>query len=86
MTFLSRPHCALGEWVLSEACRQHAEGRHEGMQLTIAINVSPLRFRQRALAEKLSGVISDAGMDLNYLEIEVTESAVMENIMKRSGF
>lgn len=70
----------LGVWVATEACRQHAAWRKEGLQLTIAINVSPLQFRHRAFAEKLGSIIADNGMDPTFLEIEVTESAVMENI------
>jgi EAL domain-containing protein (putative c-di-GMP-specific phosphodiesterase class I) len=70
----------LGEWVAAEACRQHAAWRSEGMNLVIAINVSPLQFRQRAFAEKLGSIIVATGMDPTCLEIEVTESAVMDNI------
>lgn len=70
----------LGEWVATEACRQHKEWLGQGLGLTIAINVSPLQFRQRTFAEKLSGIISDTGINPSYLEIEVTESAIMENI------
>jgi EAL domain-containing protein (putative c-di-GMP-specific phosphodiesterase class I) len=75
----------LGDWVVAEACRQHGEWLRDGMQLTIAINVSPLQFRQRTFAEKLSGIIVDTGMDPSCLEIEVTESAVMENIDEAVG-
>ena len=48
--------------------------------ITIAINVSPLQFRQRAFAAKLSSIILGSGIDPAYLEIEVTESTVMENV------
>ncbi|HZW13340.1 MAG TPA: EAL domain-containing protein [Noviherbaspirillum sp.] len=75
----------LGEWVVAEACRQHGEWLRDGMQLTIAINVSPLQFRQRVFADKLSEVIANTGMDPSHLEIEVTESAVMENIDEAVG-
>jgi diguanylate cyclase (GGDEF)-like protein/PAS domain S-box-containing protein len=75
----------LGEWVAAEACRQHATWLRQGMQLTIAINVSPLQFRQRAFAEKLGSIIAHHGMDPTCLEIEVTESAVMENIDEAVG-
>lgn len=70
----------LGDWVAVEACRQHAMWLRQGMRLNIAINVSPLQLRQAAYAERLSNIISDTGMDPTCLEIEVTESAVMENI------
>ena len=70
----------LGEWVAAEACRQHKTWLHEGMALTIAINVSPVQFRQHGFAEKLSNIIKRTDIDPARIEIEVTESAVMENV------
>ncbi|WP_157691648.1 bifunctional diguanylate cyclase/phosphodiesterase [Noviherbaspirillum autotrophicum] len=70
----------LGEWVAAEACRQHQEWLDQGLKATIAINVSPLQFRQQKFAEKLSRILADTGMDPTSLEIEVTESAIMENL------
>lgn len=70
----------LGEWVAAEACRQHKAWRDAGMALTIAINVSPIQFRQQGFAEKLSHIIKSTEVDPASIEIEVTESAVMENI------
>ncbi|WP_157691764.1 bifunctional diguanylate cyclase/phosphodiesterase [Noviherbaspirillum autotrophicum] len=70
----------LGEWVAVEACRQHAAWLRQGLRIVIAINVSPLQFRQRTFAETLGSIITESGMDPTCLEIEVTESAVMENI------
>jgi diguanylate cyclase (GGDEF)-like protein len=70
----------LGEWVAAEACRQHQAWLSQGLALTIAINVSPLQFRQRAFADKLSAIITDSGIDPACLEIEVTESTIMESV------
>ncbi|HJV84064.1 MAG TPA: EAL domain-containing protein [Noviherbaspirillum sp.] len=70
----------LGEWVVAEACRQHVAWLQEGIRIAIAVNVSPLQFRQRAFAEKLGSIITESGMDPTCLEIEITESAVMENV------
>lgn len=70
----------VGEWVAAEACRQHKAWVAEGLELTIAINVSPVQFRQRRFADRLSNIIAAAGIDPVNLEIEVTESTVMENI------
>lgn len=75
----------LGEWVMAKACQQHAEWLREGLQLTLAINVSPLQFRQPSFADTLRGILTDTGMDPSCLEIEVTESAVMENIDEAIG-
>ncbi|OWW19419.1 hypothetical protein AYR66_07755 [Noviherbaspirillum denitrificans] len=70
----------LGEWVVAEACRQRGVWREEGLTLSIAVNVSPLQFRQRDFAERLSGILADNGADPCGLEVEVTESAVMDNL------
>lgn len=71
----------LGEWVAVKACRQHQEWRCEGLPpIMIAINVSPLQFHKKAFAEWLAGIVAEAGIDPGYLQIEVTESTVMEHI------
>lgn len=70
----------LGEWVAIEACRQLQSWLIQGMELTIAINVSPLQFRQPAFADKLGDIIAQTGTNPASLEIEVTETAVMENL------
>lgn len=70
----------VGEWVAHEACSQHQAWSSDGLDITIAINVSPLQFRQQAFAEKLRAIIADTGMDPTRLEVEVTESAVMDSV------
>lgn len=71
----------LGEWVVAEACRQHEDWLCQGLPpITIAINVSPLQFRQRAFAERLSDIVADAKIEPCCMQIEVTESALMEDI------
>lgn len=69
----------LGEWVATEACRQHEVWRSQGMSVTIAINVSPLQFRQRGFPERLGCIIAEAGIDPSALQVEVTETTVMES-------
>lgn len=71
----------LGRWVVTKACRQHQAWRNTGLPpISIAINISSLEFRQRAFAEHLAQAVADSGMDPTCLQIELTESAVMENI------
>lgn len=70
----------LGDWVLIEACRQQATWHNQGMTLKIAINISPLQFRQRRFAERLRYIIMQSGIDPSFLEIELTESAVMADV------
>ncbi|RJG04104.1 EAL and GGDEF domain-containing protein [Noviherbaspirillum sedimenti] len=71
----------LGEWVASEACRQHEAWRHQGLPpVTIAINVSPLQFRQRGFARTLTDIILDSAVEPACIEIEVTESTLMDSM------
>jgi diguanylate cyclase (GGDEF)-like protein/PAS domain S-box-containing protein len=71
----------LGEWVAAEACRQHEAWRRQGLPpVTIAINVSPLQFRQRGFATRLTDIILDSAVDPGGIEIEVTESALMDSM------
>lgn len=71
---------ALGEWVVVEACRQQGAWCSDGLNIPVAINVSPLQFRQPSFAEKLNDIISSAGIDPQCIELEVTESAIMDNL------
>ncbi|MGH8806597.1 MAG: EAL domain-containing protein [Noviherbaspirillum sp.] len=71
----------LGEWVATEACRQHQEWCRQGLTpVSIAINVSPLQFRQRGFAQRLQEIVQQTGIDPSRLQIEVTESTVMESV------
>ena len=70
----------LGEWVLAEACRQHQVWHTQGMQMTVAINVSPLQFRLPGFANMLSAVVTDSGIDPTCVEIEVNEGTVMDSV------
>jgi EAL domain-containing protein (putative c-di-GMP-specific phosphodiesterase class I) len=71
----------IGEWVATEACRQQEEWRREGLPpVTIAINVSPLQFRQRGFVQRLHDIIEGFGTDPAWMQIEVTESTVMDNV------
>jgi diguanylate cyclase (GGDEF)-like protein/PAS domain S-box-containing protein len=70
----------LGEWVVTEACRQHRRWSQQGLHVTIAVNVSPLQFREKGFAEKLSRIIAAAEVDPSRMQVEITESTVMQNL------
>jgi diguanylate cyclase (GGDEF)-like protein len=69
----------LGEWVLYEACRQAREWQDEGLQLRMAVNLSARQFRQDGLIETVRGALAVARLEPRYLELELTESAVMQD-------
>ena len=70
----------IGAWVLREACRQASQWQKEGLPpMRVAVNLSPLQFRQADLVEQVASVLAETGLDPYWLELEVTESLVMDN-------
>jgi diguanylate cyclase (GGDEF)-like protein/PAS domain S-box-containing protein len=71
---------AIGEWVLRETCRQGRQWLDEGLpSLTLAVNVSPHQFRRSGICDLVAAVLSDTGFPAKQLELEITESGLMEN-------
>ncbi|MEN5303274.1 phosphodiesterase DibA [Pseudomonas sp. TWI628] len=67
-------------WVLREACRQMVQWRVDGRALEfVAVNISSRLFGQRELYRQVADVLHETGLDPALLELEVTESAVMED-------
>jgi diguanylate cyclase (GGDEF)-like protein/PAS domain S-box-containing protein len=69
----------MGEWVLRTACRQIREWRDAGLEIAVAVNVSPRQFKQQDLADLVFKVLKETTVPASLLEIELTESAVMED-------
>lgn len=69
----------IGEWVLHEACRQARAWQAQGLHLRMAVNLSARQFRQDRLIETVRSALSNAGLEPRYLELELTESAVMQD-------
>ena len=70
----------IGAWVLREACRQCAVWQRAGQPpLRVAVNVSASQFRRGDLLEVVRGALQKSQLDPRFLEIELTESAVMTN-------
>jgi len=70
----------IGEWVLREACRQCAVWQRAGQPpLRVAVNVAASQFRRGDLLEVVRGALHESQLDPRFLEIELTESAVMTN-------
>lgn len=67
-------------WVMDQACRQMCQWLANGVPLSfIAINVSSRLFARRELYEQVAQVLHTTGLDPAFLELEVTESAVMDD-------
>ncbi len=90
---LSEP---IGEWVIRKACEQIRQWQLQGVEVRrVAVNVSARQFRQHDFGERIVAMAEEAGIDPRDLEIELTESAVMQDPeeagrilhrLKRAGF
>lgn len=67
----------IGEWIIEEACRQHKILQQKGWRLPIAINVSPIQFLRADFAETLSQKLQDFQIPPHFIEIEITESLLL---------
>jgi diguanylate cyclase (GGDEF)-like protein/PAS domain S-box-containing protein len=71
----------IGRWVLQEASRQHKTWLARGLPaIPIAVNVSVVEFRDRDFVSRFQRLVNEYGIDVNALQLELTETAVMDNI------
>ncbi|MGQ8919124.1 phosphodiesterase DibA [Pseudomonas lundensis] len=67
-------------WVLEQACWQMCQWQAAGVDLSfVAVNISSRLFARPELYQLVSTVLADTGLNPALLELEVTESAVMDN-------
>jgi diguanylate cyclase (GGDEF)-like protein/PAS domain S-box-containing protein len=67
-------------WVMQQACQQMCQWLKAGTVLSfVAVNVSSRLFARRELYQQVAQVLHDTGLDPAFLELEVTESAVMDD-------
>lgn len=70
----------IGEWVLYEACRQNKEWQDLGYKpVRVAINLSARQFQMPNLVEMIDDVIYMSALDPQYLDVEITESLVVQD-------
>jgi EAL domain-containing protein (putative c-di-GMP-specific phosphodiesterase class I) len=70
----------IGRWVIEESCAQNKAWQSAGLQkLQVAVNISGVQFRQKDLLDTIAHAIASSGMPAECLEVEITESVVMQN-------
>jgi len=77
----------IGAWVLRKACAQSRAWRDAGLgSLLMAVNLSARQFRQHLnLVQTVEQAIKSSGIDPAYLELEITESLLMNNVESNIG-
>lgn len=68
----------IGEWVLRTACQQQLAWQQQGLQLTMAVNLSSVQFKSPSLIEQIAAIIDESGINPESLELELTESALVD--------
>jgi diguanylate cyclase (GGDEF)-like protein len=69
----------LGEWVLRRVCREAAGWTRP---YTVAVNISPIQFKMVNLPALIESVLKETGMPAERLELEITESALIEDLQR----
>lgn len=74
---------SIGEWVLKEACCQSKLWQNQGFPpLITAVNVSVKQFQQPDFVTKVRQILAVSGLSPEYLELEITETILMQDIQK----
>ncbi len=72
---------SVGDWILEEACRQTKSLLDEGFAVGhVAVNLSARQFRDRRLVARVRETIERTGLEAGRLELEITESVVMQDV------
>lgn len=71
----------IGKWVLETACAQNMAWQRQGLPaIRIAVNLSPRQFADPNVLHDIRGALEKSGMPAQLLELEITESMVMQNV------
>lgn len=73
---------AIGNWVMREACQQFRQWQCQGLvspQATISINLAAQQLAQRGFVKQIDSVLADTGLAPHYVNLELTESAIMHS-------
>lgn len=72
----------LGRWVLQQACQDAAKLHAAGKAIPVAVNISSLQFRRAGFLGDVQRAVWAAGLPANALELEVTESVLLDGADK----
>ncbi|MDQ9170891.1 EAL domain-containing protein [Oxalobacteraceae bacterium R-40] len=73
----------IGEWVLQSACMQNKDWQDRGLPpLVVSVNVSARQFKENNLVQQVKQALEHSGLEARYLELEVTESLIMQNVQQ----
>ncbi|MDR5170891.1 EAL domain-containing protein [Methylobacillus flagellatus] len=75
----------IGEWVLQQACRDACRWQAiAGRPVRVGVNISARQFREDSLHKAISNALEESGLTPDCLELEITESMIMQNAERAS--
>ena len=69
----------IGQWVLHRACNDAVQWQAAGLDVSVAVNLSPQQFKDPQLVKMVADMLAQSGLNPERLELEITEGAVMED-------
>jgi diguanylate cyclase (GGDEF)-like protein/PAS domain S-box-containing protein len=76
----------IGAWVLEEACRQaYTWKKAVGFSIRVGVNLSARQFREDGLHQTIANALIHSGLTADCLELEITESMIMQNAERAAG-
>lgn len=79
----------IGQWVLQQACRQLVTWQHQfpqGLPLSMSVNLSGKQLEQPHLVDEITTILRDSGLAPSDLQLEITETALIENAEVATSF
>ncbi len=74
---------SIGEWVLRKACAQNRSWQLAGLpSIKMAVNISSRQFKEQNLVDITERILRETDLEAKYLELEITESLIIENIQQ----
>lgn len=74
----------IGNWIIEQACYQYASWKKQNVLpdtfRRLAINISPLQFSQSSFVEHIVDSLTQAGINGEHIELEITENLLLENV------
>ena len=70
----------LGAWVLAKSCAQIYRWRREGLNVSLAVNMNVQQFLRSDFADVVAATLKATGLEARFLELELTESALMHDL------
>lgn len=74
----------VGNWIIRRACQQAAQWARQGHEFTMAINISPMQFREDGFVQSVKDEIISNGLRPECIDIEITETMLISDVGKTS--